>query len=133
MSKVLVKTVTIHDCRIDTFCTGGHGGQNQNAKQKGVRITHEPSGAVGECREERHQHINKQRAFVRMARSPAFTRWVRLEAARMANAKTVDQLVDESMLPVHLKVEARDSNGRWVTYDGNQSENVGVPEGDHLR
>ena len=33
-------SVTLDDCRVDTFCSGGKGGQHQNATKSGVRITH---------------------------------------------------------------------------------------------
>lgn len=47
------------DVRIDTFCTGGPGGQHQNKTQSGVRLTHLPTGTVAESRTERSQHKNK--------------------------------------------------------------------------
>lgn len=62
MSRQLVFSVSIADCRVDTFCAGGKGGSHQNATKSGVRVTHEPSGAVGESRVHRHQRLNK-RAF----------------------------------------------------------------------
>lgn len=46
-------SVSIKDCRVDTFRAGGPGGQRQNKVSSGVRIIHEPSGAVGEARDER--------------------------------------------------------------------------------
>lgn len=107
-------SVTLKDCRVDTFCTGGHGGQNQNAKKMGVRITHPPSGAVGECREERYQHTNKVRAFTRMAKTREFLAWARLVAAELRSGKSVDQIVDEAMDPKHIRVEVKDEAGRWT-------------------
>lgn len=62
---------------MQTFKSGGPGGQNQNKRDTGVRIKHAPSGAVGESREERTQGLNKKRAFERMARSDAFQRWAK--------------------------------------------------------
>lgn len=67
-----VLSVTLADCRVDTFRSGGKGGQNQNKRETGVRIVHEPSGAVGESREERSQLQNKRTAFKRMAAHPRF-------------------------------------------------------------
>jgi peptide chain release factor 2 len=60
---------------VQTFRAGGKGGQNQNARDTGVRVIHRPSGAVGESREERRQLQNKKRAFRRMGESAAFHRW----------------------------------------------------------
>lgn len=106
-----ILSVSIHDCRVDTFRSGGAGGQNQNKRDTGVRITHEPSGAVGESREERSQLQNKRTAFVRMAKSEVFRVWVKLQAA---NAALVEDAVERAMRPANLRVEVRDDAGRWV-------------------
>lgn len=55
------------DFRVDTFCSGGPGGQNQNKRKTGVRITHIPSGLSSESREQRSQGQNKKTAFSRLA------------------------------------------------------------------
>lgn len=70
--KTRILSVTIHDCEVQTFRSGGKGGQNQNKRDTGVRIIHHPSGARGESREERSQLQNKKLAFRRMAESQRF-------------------------------------------------------------
>ena len=107
-------SITIKDCRVDTFCSGGKGGQHQNATQSGVRVTHEPSGAVGECREERCQLTNKRRAFVRMAQSKTFRTWVKTVAAEMSSGKSLDTKVDEALAPENLRVEGKNEAGQWT-------------------
>lgn len=107
-------SVTIADCRVDTFRAGGKGGQHQNKTETGVRVVHEPSGAVGESRETRSQLTNKRAAFRRMGESPAFRAWVKREAARLAGEKSIDQQVDEWMQPHNLLVEVRGEDGRWA-------------------
>lgn len=50
------------DIRLDLFHSGGAGGQNVNKVQTGVRLTHEPSGIVVTCTDERSQLKNKIKA-----------------------------------------------------------------------
>ncbi len=70
--KRLVLSVTLGDCEVQTFRSGGPGGQNQNKRDTGVRIIHTESGARGESREQRSQLQNKRTAFVRMTETQTF-------------------------------------------------------------
>jgi len=58
---------TRKDFRVDTFKSGGKGGQHQNKTDSGVRITHTETGLSCECRESRSQQRNKSVAFKRLA------------------------------------------------------------------
>jgi len=53
-------------CRVETFRSGGPGGQHQNVTESGVRLVHLPTGIRVVSREERSQHRNRARALARL-------------------------------------------------------------------
>lgn len=114
MSKELVVSVTKKDLEIQTFRSGGKGGQHQNTTDSGVRIIHKESGAVGESRTERSQSQNKKLALNRLASSKEFKLWVQKKAFEVdCSERELQEKVDFQMQDKFLKVEIR-KDKKWI-------------------
>ena len=117
MPRELLFSVTKDDFKVQTFCSGGPGGQHQNKVESGVRLIHKESGAVGESRSERSQHTNKKLAFDRLIKSTKFQLWIKRKTHEVLTGKTIEQKVEEMVQSDFLKVEIMDDGNKWTTVD----------------
>ncbi len=113
--KELLFTLTKKDFDVQTFRSGGKGGQHQNKVESGVRIIHRDSGAVGESRTDKSQHRNKRLALERLVKSGKFKIWQARKVHELTSGKTIEQRVEDGMAPENLKIETRDKDGKWAT------------------
>lgn len=105
----LVLSVTLSDCDVQTFRSGGPGGQNQNKRDTGVRVIHRDSGARGESRDERSQLQNKKLAFGRMVETAKFKTWLKvqlggMDAQRAELERRVSNQVERDLKSVLVEV-----------------------------
>ena len=114
MNKEFLFSVTKKDFVVQTFRSGGPGGQNQNKRDTGVRIVHKESGSVGESREQRSQGQNKRTALKRLTETVKFKLWLNKKAWELRKGKTIDQIVDEQLNKENLKIEALNEKEQWV-------------------
>lgn len=112
--KQVLFSVTIKDCDVQTFTVGGHGGSGKDTSNSGCRVIHRASGAMGRATESRSLTQNRRTAFVRMAHTPKFRNWMKLEASRIQSKPSIEQVVDGMLSEENLKIEVQDGEGRWI-------------------
>lgn len=79
MGRQKIISLNKDDFKWQVFRGFGKGGQKRNKTSNAVRCIHEASGAVGEAEDGRSQDLNRKMAFKRMADSPEFKTWLKLQ------------------------------------------------------
>lgn len=87
------------DLRIDTYRSGGKGGQHVNTTDSAVRMTHLPTGIVVSCQNERSQHKNREKAM-KMLRS-------RLYEYELEKKRAVTRQIEDSKLEINFGSQIR--------------------------
>jgi protein subunit release factor B len=115
-------SITKDDFEIETFRSGGKGGQYQNTTDSGVRIKHKESGAVGESRTERSQFQNKKLALQRLVASKKFQIWHKRKSFELLGKikteeqlkKEVEEIIKRDLQNGNIKIEQYNKqNKRW--------------------
>jgi protein subunit release factor A len=114
MSKKLLFSITKKDFKIDYFSGTGAGGQYRNKHQNCVRLHHLESGVIMTGQSNRERTANIREALNGLIKHPKFKVWHTRKIHEKLQGITLEEKVDEMMLPINLKIEGKDKSGKWA-------------------
>ena len=103
----------LRECEVETFRSGGPGGQHVNKVESAVRLKHGPSGVVVTSRQERSQHRNKALCLQRLRKKVARLNYrpatrVPRHVSRSARNRTLEEKARRSQIKRLRSKPARD-------------------------
>jgi peptide chain release factor 2 len=99
IDETITVDVKVDDLRIDTYRSGGKGGQHVNTTDSAVRMTHLPTGIVVCCQNERSQHKNREKAM-KILRS-------RIYEYELDKKRAVTKKLEDSKLEINFGSQIR--------------------------
>jgi protein subunit release factor B len=114
--KELLYSIIKKDFNVEYFSGTGAGGQHRNKHQNCVRLRHNDSGVTTTGQSNRDRQTNLKEAFNSLVKHPKFKVWMNKKTWEVIEGKTIEQKVEESLVPKNLKVEIKE-DGKWTLVD----------------
>jgi len=114
--KELLYSIIKKDFNVEYFSGTGAGGQHRNKHQNCVRLRHNDSGVTTTGQSNRDRQTNLKEAFSSLVKHPKFKVWMNKKTWEVIEGKTIEQKVEESLIPKNLKVEIKE-DGKWTLVD----------------
>jgi protein subunit release factor B len=114
--KELLYSIIKKDFNVEYFSGTGAGGQHRNKHQNCVRLRHNDSGVTTTGQSNRDRQTNLKEAFNSLVKHPKFKVWMNKKTWEVIEGKTIEQKVEESLIPKNLKVEIKE-DGKWTLVD----------------
>lgn len=115
------------DFDVSYFCGSGAGGQARNKVASGVQIIHRETGAIGRASDSRSQADNKAAAFRRLCATPKMKFWIAAKIYELRQKETLEESAARDCSPENLKVEIKNSDGKWQEVPSDFFSGAGAP------
>ena len=113
MHKELLFSITKKDFKIDWFSGTGAGGQHRNKHQNCVRLHHVASNTIVTGQSNRDRISNMKEALTNLSNNIKFKLWCNIKSHEIISGKTLDEKVEELLIPENIKVELKKDN-KWI-------------------